>query len=329
MTTVRSGNSPAGRSNQPSDRIVAEAAWMYYVKGLNQDRIAKALSLSRPTVISYLRLAKERRLVDIRIAPEHYRLNALSDVLTEKFSLKSAHVVPEEALTEKELLHAVCEVAAHLLPTLLKPGDQLGVSWGTTIALVAELMPNWPIENIIVRQLIGSMANPLLNTSESCTMEISRRLSAYCINLNAPAVCSTPELAQALRQEPIIHEQLADLSLCKKAIYSLSPCTPATQVVHLKVVSRKDIASYKKKGAVGMIAGRFIDAHGEPVLGEFDDRLLGADHEVLRAMEGQLVASGLSKLHATLAALRGSYVDHIVVDTSLAEGVIEAAGAET
>ena len=78
-----------------------------------------------------------------------------------------------------------------------------------------------------------------------------------------------------------------------------------------------------------MIAGRFIDAHGEPVLGEFDDRLLGADHEVLRAMEGQLVASGLSKLHATLAALRGGYVDHIVVDAPLAEGVIEAAGAET
>ena len=57
------------RSQHPSNKIVAEVAWMYYVKNLNQGEIADALSLSRPTVISYLKLAKERNIVCIQVAP--------------------------------------------------------------------------------------------------------------------------------------------------------------------------------------------------------------------------------------------------------------------
>ena len=55
------------------------------------------------------------------------------------------------------------------------------------------------------------------------------------------------------------------------------------------------------------------------------DRLIGADHETLRRMTGFLVVSGLHKLEPTLAALRGGYVDHMVLDVALAEAVLAAA----
>ena len=41
-------------------------------------------------------------------------------------------------------------------------------------------------------------------------------------------------------------------------------------------------------------------------------------------MTGFLVVSGLAKLHATAAALRGGYVDHMVVDAVLAEALLTA-----
>jgi len=47
---------------------VAEVAWLYYTKEMTQGDIAKALNLSRPTVISYLRLARERQIVCVKIA---------------------------------------------------------------------------------------------------------------------------------------------------------------------------------------------------------------------------------------------------------------------
>ncbi|MFB9948815.1 sugar-binding transcriptional regulator [Rhizobium puerariae] len=306
------------RHQQPSSKIIAEVAWMYYVRGMNQGEIADALSLSRPTVISYLKTAKERNIVCIRIAPEHYRINAMADALRERFGLKSVHVVPDEGAEGEALARAVCEVAAHHLPNLLQPEDVLGVSWGQTVSFVSEYVPDWPIEKLTVRQLLGSIANPLLSTSESCTTEIARRLHAYCINFNAPAICSTAELADALKREPIIREQLENLRKCNKAIYSLSPCTPDTHVVQFKIATEDDIEDYRRKGAVGIIAGRFIDRNGQAVLGDLDRRIIGVDHDLLRSMEGLLVVSGNFKRDAALAALRGGFVDHLVVDARLA-----------
>ena len=58
------------RDQHPSNKIIAEVAWMYYVRNLNQGEISDALSISRPTVISYLKLAKERNIVCIQVSPE-------------------------------------------------------------------------------------------------------------------------------------------------------------------------------------------------------------------------------------------------------------------
>ena len=218
------------RSNHPSDRIVAEVAWLYYIKGLNQAEIAKRLGLSRPTVVTYLRLARERQIVGVKIQGAHFRINALADGLRERFGLETAFVVAEED-SQAETAQQVCEAAAQFLPDFVQPGDTLGVSWGQTVSIVSDRVPWWPVDGLVVRQLIGSIANPLLPTCESCTTEIARRLSAQCINLNAPAVCSEAGLADRLRAEPIIAEQLDRLRDCNKAIYSLSPCTFDTHVV--------------------------------------------------------------------------------------------------
>lgn len=313
------------RVNHPSNRNVAEVAWLYYIKNLNQGEIAKALNLSRPTVISYLRLARERQIVCVKISGDHFRLNAAADAIKERFGLSSVQVVPDEGLEGEALTRAVCEAAAQFLPDFVSPGDELGVSWGQTVWFVSESVPWWPVERLTVRQLIGSMANPLLPTSESCSTEIARRLSAACVNFNAPAVCSTPELASLLRAEPIIAEQIANLERCGKAIYSLSDCSPDTHVVQFQIATEADIADYARRGAVGIIAGRFIDAEGAPVLGPLDERLIGARHDTLARMEGLLVVSGLHKRQATLAALKGGYANHLILDVKLAEALLAAA----
>jgi DNA-binding transcriptional regulator LsrR (DeoR family) len=300
---------------------VAEVAWLYYVKNQTQAEIAKALSLSRPTIINYLRLAKDRQIVSVRISAEHFRVNALSDAIKGRYGLDSVQIVPDAGLDGEALNRAVCEAAAQFLPDFLNEGDELGVSWGQTVWFVSEYTPQWPIANLVIRQLIGSIANPLLPTSESCSTEIAKRLSAQCVNLNAPAVCSTAWLAAALRAEPIISEQIANLKRCNKAIYSVSPCTPDTHVVQFKIATEAEVAAYAARGAAGIVAGRFIDADGRAIVGELDDRLIGADHEMLRNMIGLLVVSGKHKVEAARAALRGGFVNHLVIDQGSAQSL--------
>lgn len=313
------------RAQQPSDETVAEVAWHYYVKQRTQSEISKLLGISRPTIISYIKIAKERQIVCVKIAGTHFTVNDLTDKFKSLFDLDSIHIVPDEGLTGDELTHNVCEVAAHFLPNFVEEGDVLGVSWGQTISFVSERMPYWPIHNLTVRQIIGSMANPLLPTCESCSTEIARRLSATCINLNAPAVCTSSKLTTEIKSEPIIREQLNNLTTCNKVIYSLSPCTSNTHVVQFKLATTKDIKDYTDKGAVGIIAGRFIDSNGKPVLGELDTRMLGIELTDLRNMNGLLVASGIEKADACLAALRGGFVQNLILDIKLAKLVIQKA----
>lgn len=280
------------------------------------------MKLSRPTVINYLRLAKTREIVSVRLSGEHFRTNDLADRLAEHFPLDGAYVIPVEGLSDESRLHEVCEAAAHVLLDFLQPGDQLGVSWGSTLSLIADKVPYWSIERLTIRQLIGAMSNPLLRTAERCSTEIAHRLGALCVNLNAPAVCSNAALAGLLRAEPIIAEQLRQLSHCNKAIFSVSPCTPDGHVTQFNIVTEKEVEHYAAQGAVGIIAGRFIDSHGQPVLGEVDDRLMGIDLTTLRQMSGLLVASGLDKLPALLAALKGGFANRLVIDSVLAEAIL-------
>lgn len=313
------------RPNQPTDGQIAEIAWQYYIKGLTQGEIAKQKELSRPTVMSYLKLARNRGIVSIKLDPVHGRTNEIADQLRKRFNLKTVYVVAGGQGNDLQTLEAVCEFAAHTLPDFLDSNDELGVSWGQTLSIMANMVPIFPISGLVVRQLIGSMANPIVVTAESCTTEIARRLDGKCINLNAPAVCSNVKLARALCREQIISQQLEKLRACNKAVYSVSSCTPDTHVIRFKVCTREELRAYEKRGAVCNLAGRFLDADGNAVKGELDDRLICVQLSDLRRMKGMLIVSGTNKAASALSVLRGGYAECMVVDENLAKAILRIA----
>lgn len=306
-----------------SDKIAAEIAWYYYVKGMNQAEIATMKGLSRPTVISHLKHARASNLVTIRLDPFHHRMNDLAYRLKDAFDLSEVHVVPAEGLRDAELTQQVSEVAAHLLPKFVQPGDQLGVAWGETLSYLAGAVPHWPIADLNVRQLIGSMSNPALMTAENCTTDIARALDGTCVNLNAPAVVSSSALARQLRAEPIIADQLHQLKACNKSLYSLSLCLPNSHVVQFNVATEEDVQDYAARGAVCNFVGRFLDKSGQQVVGAYDDRVMAAEVEDLRKMAGMLVIAGDVKAQAALAALRGGFVSSLVLDDVLAQAILD------
>lgn len=311
--------------NDATSSLIGEIAWLYYIKGMNQADIAQKMNLSRPTVIAHLKTARSAGIVSIKLDPIHYRLNDLSDRLMDTFSLAQAHVVPRDGLSGMALTEKVSEVGAHLLPKFLQSGDSIGVAWGQTLACVAKAMPHWPIPDLVVRQLIGSMGNPTLMTAESCTTDIARSLDAQCINLNTPAVVSSNELANKLQQEPIISQQLDSLKSCNKSIFSLSLCTAESHVVQFNVATASEVEEYVRRGAVCNFVGRFLDAKGKQVDGPLDNRVFAAKIDDLRAMEGMMIIAGAKKAEATLAALRGNFVSWLVIDDRLAAQVLAAA----
>ncbi len=306
------------------ENVVIEVAWMYYHEGLNQKEIADRLGISRATVVNYLQEARERGFIRITLASSAFTTHRAAVELCEKFGLTSAYVVPDEGADVETAFYRVVRGAAEWLPELLEAGDRLGVAWGRTIYELAEISEETRIDDLTVLQLVGSMATPYGFTAEACSTRLAQRLGARCFNLHAPAVLTNAGLAAALRAEPIIHDQLERLETCNKFLFSVGTCLPDSHVVGSGVATVEDLEWYIGQGATAVLCGRFIDAEGRGIPGPLDERMIGIPLEKLVGLDqGILVTPGTDKVEATLVAIRGGYVSHMVTSLGVAQELLE------
>ncbi|MGL6208261.1 MAG: sugar-binding transcriptional regulator [Paracoccaceae bacterium] len=305
------------------ENVVIEVAWMYYQDGLNQQVIAERLNISRATVVNYLAEARERSLIRITLASEAFTTHRLAVGLCQKFGLAAAYVVPDEGLDVEASFGRVVRGAAGWLPSLLSPGDRLGVAWGRTVYDLAEAVEPQRIDDLAVLQVIGSMASPYGFSAEACSSRLAEQLGARCYNLHAPAILSRAALAQDLREEPIIAAQLERLATINKFLFSVGTCTGDSHVVSSGVAAPNDLAFYIARGAVGVLCGRFIDSEGRAIAGPMESRMIGLPLDQLTARQmGILVTPGHDKIAASLAAIRGGYVTHLATGLTVAEALL-------
>jgi len=316
--------------NRRGDYLLATTAILYYKDGLTQNEIAKRLGVSRATVINYLRLARENGIVDIRINGSSFSANSLARELKNKLNLEDVYIASvhsddasTEADAEEYALRQVARVAAMALCEIVSPDDILGVAWGKTIQMLAEELPSLTKPGLSVYQMIGSMKSPLLIAAETCAINIARRFGADCHTLHAPAILSTKELAEGLRSEPIIKSQLAQLNTMNRTLFSVGSCLERTHLLQSGIATVKDLKWYIKKGAAGIICGRFIDVEGNQIQGPLDKRMISVTPDQLRsAGNGILVISGLHKIDATKAAIKGGYVTHLITDEQTGKALL-------
>jgi deoxyribonucleoside regulator len=307
------------------ENAVTEVAWLYYHDGLNQKDIAEALGISRATVVNYLQEAREKGLIRITLAAPAFTTHRLAVELCRRFGLTAAYVVPDEGTTQEDQFMRVVRGAALWLPDLLGPGDNLGVAWGRTVFDLAEALEPHEIADMTVLQLVGSMATPYGFTAEACSTRLAQRLGARCLNLHAPAILSSVELAQALRAEPIIARQLAEIEKLNKLLFSVGTILPDSHIMSAGLATMEDLDHYVRHGATGVICGRFVDADGRAIPGPMEERMIGIPLEQLtRLPMGVLVTPGHDKVAATMAAIRGGYATHLVTGATVAEALLAA-----
>lgn len=309
------------------ENAVIEVAWLYYHDGLNQKDIAETLGISRATVVNYLAEAREKELIRITLAAPAFTTHRLAVELCERFGLTAAYVVPDEGADTEDQFARVTRGAALWLPDLLAAGDNLGVAWGRTVFDLAEALETTRTEDMTVLQLVGSMATPYGFTAEACSTRLAQRLGARCLNLHAPAILSSVELAQALRAEPIIRIQLDEIEKLNKLLFSVGTIKPDSHIMSAGLASMADLDHYVRRGAAGVICGRFVDGEGRAIDGPMEDRMIGIPLERLVGLPmGILVTPGHDKLAATMAAIRGGYVTHLVTGTTVAEALLAHPG---
>ena len=117
-----------------------QAAKLYYELELTQAAIARRMNLTRWTVGRLLKEARACGLVRIEIASNGARRTDLEAALQRRFDLLEAIVIPTGGLNDDAMLREPLARAAADYLTSLKP-PLLAVSWGRTMAAVAQSVP--------------------------------------------------------------------------------------------------------------------------------------------------------------------------------------------
>jgi DNA-binding transcriptional regulator LsrR (DeoR family) len=310
-----------------SDQIVHKAAWLYYSHGMRQDEVAEQLGISRASVASHLKRARETGIVTISTSTQLFGEELLARQVEDAFELQSVWIVPDgDDALDPEVEMPV--LAASVFLGLIDKGDRIAVAWGRTVYQIADVMPFADLQGVTVVQLCGNLGAPYSYTPDQCTMEIARRLNARGINLYAPLVLSSERLAAELKLEPVVQEQLAGISSCDLALFSVGGIDDDSHVVECGALTRKELRALRLQGAAGVVAGQLIDGAGEVLDCAYNKRLISADLASIKAIAKRLaVVLQAQKFGPLMAALAGRLATHLIITRSMAERLVSARSA--
>lgn len=307
--------------------LMLKAAQLYYHDALTQDRIARALGISRFKVSRLIKEARERGFVQVRIVGPQSRCPELEAHLVHFFPLREAIVVPVMADIPAAIRSATAQAAAETVIQKLKDNCALGIAWGRTLFEVLDFLKPKHITGVRVVQLLGGLGRI---SNGIYPVELVARaadiLGGSCHFLHAPAVVESNTLRDALVNTVPVK---TSLEMCKTldvaiiGVGTLDSDSPLIQSTEL--LGGDALKALKGIGAVGEICGQFYDADGETCRTEVNDRIIGLGLVDLRKLPCVIgVAGGRNKVPAILGALRAGIFHTLVTDEFTANALLTA-----
>jgi DNA-binding transcriptional regulator LsrR (DeoR family) len=302
----------------------ARAAWLYYLEELTQGEVARAIGVSRSTVVRLLQRAKDSGLVHISLDVPHETFQ-MERALERRYGLEKVRLVPE-AEDDKTLKHWLGYAAAELLVGMVKANTTVAVSWGTTLQAMADALAG---ENATTGTEIVALIGGLHKASNGTNpYEVAEQLGRYfkvpAQALYAPVYVEDHATAEALAKDPGIRDTLDLAQQASLVVYSVGAIREEATMLQLGYLSSEERAFLRARKAVGEIACRWIDSDGHPVALPPTINPIGISLENLKHIPQRLtVAGGVLKRDVLLANLRGGYTTTLVTDAGSAAYLLQ------
>jgi DNA-binding transcriptional regulator LsrR (DeoR family) len=311
--------------------VLRWAAWLYHVENRTQNEIADELGLSRQTVANYLNDAMAQGLVQVKLQADILDQHKFGEQLKEVYSLEAVHIVPTPN-SDQRLLDRLGMAGGHVLNDLSEDGDIIGVAFGRTVQRLGSMMTASEQKRTKVVQVAGCSIGGSDATPEICASLIASKLSARCMNLFAPAYCSTQDLTTSLLAEPILLRHFDLFAKANLLIFGIGQVNPTTRIyLNDEFFLDDDLRDeYLKLGAVAVNYGRFINKDGQEIDGPLRGRTISIDLETMRTVPKRLaIFGGREKTEAALATLRAGFATHLVTDERSAKRLMRREGFES
>ena len=306
------------------------AAWLYYVEGLTQGEIARALRVSRAKVIRLLAAARESGVVSIRINAQGSEQLTLERQLARAFDLAEAIVTP--APTDPAASAAlVGHAAGAYLAEQVHEGMSVGVGWGTTLSLSLKAIGVQPQKRLSVVSLLGGMTHSRAVNPSAVARRMADAFGAECYQLTAPVFVADEATRAALWGEPALNDLRERARRVDIAMLSVGDVSEHATLFREGLLPRSVLASLAAAGAVGDVLCQFLDRDGRVVDHPVNRRVVAVSLADLQQVPRIVIAAGGErKAPAIRAALRATRARVLLTDEAAARKLLaDEAGSGT
>lgn len=312
--------------NWEERRLMVKVAKLYYFEGWTQAKIAENNNVSRPVISKLLNNARKEGIVEIYIKDETVHTVDLEQKLESKYGLAEVMVVStagyEPAMAKRQL----GKTAAAYVSNNLKDVRNLGISWGTTLLSLIEEYPYERRNETHIVPIVGGMGSKYVNLhSNQLAFHLAQKMNTTCSYLYAPAMVETDDLKERLIHSKDIAHVLEKGRNVDMALVSIGNPYKSSTMKKIGYLEENDFTSLRKAGAVGDISSRFFDAVGEEIDHPLNNQVIGLNLQEIKDIPKVVgIVDGSYKLESIEAALRGGYLDVLLIDDQTAQALAQA-----
>ena len=305
------------------NQLMARAAWLYYVAGLNQEATSKRMKLTRARVNKLLSLAREKGLVSIEINERHVGLLAQEEAIRAEFGLEFCLATPELGFSPDDgdastniALNMVGAAGAQYLREQINENNSaiIGTGWGRTLASLSKNMSGVTAPKVKFFSLMGSLtSNSSFNPFE-VVHALAQATDAEGYFLPAPFIADSQDDKDVFLSQRAIAQTMSLAERADLAFVSVGELTENSLLRRQNMISEDEAISLRLAGAVGDTNGIFFDQNGKPVDHDLNQRTIAIDLPLLAKTNTVVLSAGQEKLAATQAILRSGVVKGLIID---------------
>jgi len=307
-------------------QLLAKIAYLYYIGEKNQKDIAQNLNIHRSTVSRMLQEARDKGIVQIQIKDFNNEIFNLERRAKNKFNLNHLEVVFSEKNENKtEINNLIGRRASILIHRLIKNGDKVGLSWGSSLAATVDhVEPKYTKDTLFVPSVGGSTQIDASNHVNTLVYELARKFQGNNLFVNASVIQETPEIARKIVGSKYFKELRSTWNNLDKIIVGIGGNLGIQDSSWRDFLSNKDRHMLKEKNVIGDCCCRFFDKHGNIVGGDLYNRTIGITLSKLRETPLSIgIAAGEDKALAIYVLLKNGYLNSLVTDHLTLRKVLE------
>ncbi|MEG2894637.1 MAG: sugar-binding domain-containing protein [Niameybacter sp.] len=295
--------------------LMVKITWYYYIEKFTQQKISDMLGISRMRVIKLLDKAQQSGIIQFKIREDNAHRIQLERKLMAHFNLNDAFIVPTHP-DSKEINETIAKAAAMYINDRVLTNSFINIGYGDTLGKVLNHLATLSTCQFSCVSLTGGVNHYFQNARQSL-------FSVQLYLTPAPLMCSTKEMAYAMREEHAIKEISRMVKHSDFTLLSIGEVKETSTIYNLGILSKNDILYLGMNGAVGDILCHFIDVEGHLIHSPIEDRLISTPLEVLKTLPNVIgIAAGAQKVEAIRAALKGGYFNVFITDEATAKQLV-------